>query len=93
MKLLEYQLAAGPLLYIDEVAEFPHFKYRPWQYVQETDYGPLLIASSPSSYQMYAPFRCKWMGRDIGFDNYEIYMKWCGMNQTTVNELKQKGVI
>jgi hypothetical protein len=33
------------------------------------------------------------MGRDLGHDNYEIYMKWCGMNQTTVNELKQKGVI
>ncbi len=31
-------------MFIDEVAEFPHFKYRPWQYVHETDYGPLLIA-------------------------------------------------
>jgi len=92
-KLLEYQLAAGPVMFIDEVAEFPHFKYRPWQYVHETDYGPLLIASSPASYQVRAPFRCKWMGRDIGADNYEIYMKWVGMNQTTVNELKQKGVI
>jgi crotonobetainyl-CoA:carnitine CoA-transferase CaiB-like acyl-CoA transferase len=92
-KLLEYQLAAGPVLYIDEVAEFPHFKYRPWQYVQETDYGPLLIASSPSSYQVRAPFRCKWMGRDLGADNYEIYMKWCGIDQNRVNEYKQKGVI
>jgi crotonobetainyl-CoA:carnitine CoA-transferase CaiB-like acyl-CoA transferase len=92
-KLLEYQLAAGPVMFIDEVCEFPHFKYRPWIYVHETDYGPLLIASSPSSYQLRAPFRCKWMGRDLGADNYEIYLKWTGMTQTTVNAMKQKGVI
>ena len=29
-KLMEYEIAAGPILYIDEVCEFPHFKYRPW---------------------------------------------------------------
>jgi crotonobetainyl-CoA:carnitine CoA-transferase CaiB-like acyl-CoA transferase len=92
-KLLQYQLAAGPLLYIDEVAEFPHFKYRPWQYVHETDYGPLLVASSPASYQLYAPFRAKWLGRDVGFDNYEIFLKWTGMTQIKVNELMAKGVI
>jgi hypothetical protein len=33
------------------------------------------------------------MGRDLGADNYEIYMKWVGMDQTTLNEYKQKGVI
>jgi hypothetical protein len=33
------------------------------------------------------------MGRDLGADNYEIYMKWIGMDQTTLNEYKQKGVI
>jgi crotonobetainyl-CoA:carnitine CoA-transferase CaiB-like acyl-CoA transferase len=92
-KLLQYQLAAGPVLYIDEVCEFPHFKYRPWVYIQETDYGPLLIASAGLSYQVRTPFRCKWMGRDIGYDNYEIYLKWTGMGQTKVNEYKAKGVI
>ena len=92
-KLMGYQLAAGPLLYIDEVAEFPHFKYRPWQYVHETDYGPLLVASSPGSYQLYAPSRAKWLGRDVGFDNYEIFLKWTGMTQIKVNELMAKGVI
>jgi hypothetical protein len=33
------------------------------------------------------------MGRDLGYDNYEIYMNWVGMDQTTVNEFKDKGVI
>jgi hypothetical protein len=33
------------------------------------------------------------MGRDLGADNYEIYLKWTGLTQTKVNELKQKGVI
>ena len=76
------------LLYIGAAA-VPHLA----EALNETDYGPLLIASSPASYQVRAPFRCKWMGRDLGADNYEIYMKWVGMNQTTFNELKQKGVI
>jgi hypothetical protein len=33
------------------------------------------------------------MGRDLGYDNYEIYMKWCGIDQNQVNEFKQKGVM
>jgi hypothetical protein len=61
--------------------------------VHETDYGPLLIASSGLSYQVRTPFRTKWMGRDVGYDNYEIYLKWTGMDQTTVNEYKNKGVM
>jgi hypothetical protein len=33
------------------------------------------------------------MGRDLGYDNYEIYLKWAGIGQNKVNEYKQKGVI
>ena len=55
--------------------------------------SPELIASSPASYQVRAPFRCKWMGRDVGYDNHEIYLKWTGMGQTKVNEYKAKGVM
>jgi hypothetical protein len=33
------------------------------------------------------------MGRDLGYDNYEIFLKWAGMSQIKVNELKAKGVI
>lgn len=92
-KLLEYQLAAGPVLYIDEVCEFPHFKYRPWITTIESDYGILLYGTSPLIYQLETPFRCKWMGRRLGKDTYEIYAKWLGMGPTTVNEFKEKGVI
>jgi hypothetical protein len=33
------------------------------------------------------------MGRDLGYDNYEIFLKWTGMGQNEVNQLKAKGVI
>ncbi len=92
-KLLEYDVAAGPLLYIDEVCEFPHFKYRPWVYWVETDYGPVLYATPPTAFQFQTPHRVKWMGRAIGQDNYEIYMRWLGLSPSKVDELKGKGVI
>jgi crotonobetainyl-CoA:carnitine CoA-transferase CaiB-like acyl-CoA transferase len=93
-KLLEYEIAAGPVLYIDEVSEFPHFVYRPWVCTIDTDhYGTLLFSVSPNAYQMRTPHRVKQLGRPLGYDNYEIYMKLCGIGQTEVNELKDKGVI
>ena len=42
-KLMEYEIAAGPILYIDEVCEFPHFKYRPWvNTIDDEQYGTVL---------------------------------------------------
>ncbi len=93
-KLMEYEIAAGPILFIDEVAEFPHFVYRPWVYTIDSDqYGTVMYAVSPNSFQTLAPHRVKWMGRPLGKDNYEMYMKYLGMGQSKVNALKEKGVI
>ncbi len=51
-KLLEYEIAAGPVLFIDEVAEFPHFKYRPWVCTIDTDhYGTVMFSVSPNNYR------------------------------------------
>jgi crotonobetainyl-CoA:carnitine CoA-transferase CaiB-like acyl-CoA transferase len=92
-RLLEYQIAAGPILFVDEVCEFPHFKYRPWQATCETDYGTLLYATPTHCFQKDVPGRVKWMGRALGKDNYEIYARWLGMGPPTVDALKDKGVI
>jgi crotonobetainyl-CoA:carnitine CoA-transferase CaiB-like acyl-CoA transferase len=93
-KLMEYEIAAGPILFIDEVAEFPHFKYRPWVCTIDTDhYGTVLFSVSPNAFQMRTPHRVKVLGRPLGFDTYEILQKYCGVGQSRVNELKEKGVI
>ncbi len=92
-KLMDYEIAAGPVLYIDEVCEFPHFKYRPWVNVVESDYGTLLYPTSTNSYQFMTPHRLKWYGRRLGKDNYEIYRRWLGMSPSKVDELKAKGVV
>jgi crotonobetainyl-CoA:carnitine CoA-transferase CaiB-like acyl-CoA transferase len=93
-KLLEYEIAAGPVLFIDEVSEFPHFKYRPWVCTIDTDhYGTVLFSVPPNNYQMRTPHRVKVLGRPLGFDTYEIMQKYCGIGQSRVNELKEKGVI
>jgi len=42
---------------------------------------------------MRTPHRVKQLGRPLGYDSYEVYMKLAGMGQTEVNELKEKGVI
>jgi len=92
-KLLEYEIAAGPILYFDEVCEFPHFKYRPWIWTCESDYGTILYATPNNAFQMRTPHRVKWIGRGLGEDNYEIYKRWLGLSPSEVDELKGKGVI
>jgi len=93
-KLLEYEIAAGPVLFIDEVCEFPHFKYRPWIYTIDTDhYGTVLYSASPNSFAMRTPHRVKALGRPTGYDNYEIMQKLAGISQHTVNEYMEKGVM
>lgn len=92
-KLLSYEIAAGPILFIDEVCEFPHFKYRPWVYNTEGDYGTVLYPTSPNAYQMRTPHRVKWMGRRLGKDNHEVYMRWIGLGPAKIDELKGKGVV
>jgi crotonobetainyl-CoA:carnitine CoA-transferase CaiB-like acyl-CoA transferase len=93
-KLLEYEIAAGPILFIDEVSEFPHFVYRPWVCTINTDhYGTILFSVSPNAYQQATPHRTKVLGRPTGYDNYEVLQKWCGIGQTKVNEYIEKGVM
>ena len=47
---MEYEIAAGPILYIDEVAEFPHFKYRPWvNTIEDEQYGTVMLCRVPHS--------------------------------------------
>lgn len=93
-KLLQYEIAAGPLLYIDEVCEFPHFKYRPWVYtIEDEHYGLLLYSVPPQAFQMRTPARVKWLGRPLGHDNAEIYQKYLGVGQRMQEVLKEKGVL
>lgn len=93
-KLMEYEIAAGPVLFIDEVAEFPHFKYRPWVNVLEDEnYGTIMYAESTVAYQYRTPGRVKWLGRPLGKDNGEIYKRYLGYGPMKLRELKEKGVI
>jgi crotonobetainyl-CoA:carnitine CoA-transferase CaiB-like acyl-CoA transferase len=92
-KLMDYEIAAGPVLFIDEVCEFPHFKYRPWIYTIEGDYGTVLYGTPNNAFQMRTPHRVKWLGRRLGKDNYEIYQRWLGLGPVMVDELKGKGAI
>jgi len=93
-KLMEYEIAAGPVLYIDEVAEFPHFKYRPWVNTKETQfYGTVMYSESCAAYQHRTPARVKDLGRPLGYDNGEVYKYYLGYGPMKLRELKAKGVI
>jgi crotonobetainyl-CoA:carnitine CoA-transferase CaiB-like acyl-CoA transferase len=92
--LMEYEIAAGPILYIDEVCEFPHFKYRPWvNTIEDEQYGTVLYAESCGAYQHRTPARVKSLGRPLGFDNGEIFKRYLGYGPMKLRELKAKGVI
>jgi crotonobetainyl-CoA:carnitine CoA-transferase CaiB-like acyl-CoA transferase len=92
-QLLAQQVASGGVNYIDEVAEDPHFKYR--GHVDEIDdrlYGKVLYGTSPLL-EDKAPARLKWIGRPLGYDNEEIYLKLLGLGPAEVAGLKKRGVV
>jgi len=92
-ELLAQQVASGGVNYIDEVAEDPHFKYR--GHVDEFEdrlYGKVLYGTTPFLAHK-APARLKWIGRPLGYDNEEIYLKLLGLGPTDVAGLKKRGVV
>ena len=94
VKLLEYEIAAGPVLFIDEVSEFHHFKYRPWVCTIDTDhYGTVLFSVPPNNYQMRTPHRVRQLGRLKGYDNYEVMQVYCGIAYDKVDEYKERGIM
>ena len=93
-KLMQYEIAAGPVMYLDEIAEYPHFKYRGWiEIVDDENYGPLLVCREPLAYQHRTPARTKWLGRPLGKDNEEIYRRYLGLGPQQVLDLHAKGVV
>lgn len=92
-KLSKQQVASGGVLYVNEVAEYPHFKYR--GHVAETEsphYGKILYGTTPFQ-QHKTPGRLKWMGRPIGFDNQDTYRRLLGFTTEDFTRLKQANVI
>lgn len=92
-KLHKQQVASGGVLYVNEVAEYPHFKYR--GHVGETEsqhYGKILYGTTPFI-QHKTPGRLKWLGRPTGYDNQDVYRRLLGFNREDFARLKQANVI
>ena len=92
-KLIAQQVASGGVTYIDEVAEYPHFKYR--GHVAEIEdqlYGKVLFGTTPFL-QQKAPGRIKWLGRPLGYDNEEVYKKLLNYGREDLAKLEKQGVI
>jgi len=91
--LQDEQVASGGVTYIDEVAEFPHFKYR--GHVRQIDdnlYGKVLHAGSAFKAEK-TPGRVKWLGRPVGYDNEDVYRRFLGFNRDDLKRLASEGVI
>src|SRR6266508_3043393 len=91
--LLAEEVASGGVLYIDEVAEYPQFKYR--GHVREIDdplYGPVVYGGSVFKGQK-APGRVKWLGRPVGYDNEDTYRRLLGFNKDDLRRLASQEVI
>jgi len=93
VKLQAEEVASGGVTFADEVAEFPHFKYR--GHVAEIDdrlYGKLLHVP-PTQLAQKAPPRLKWLGRPTGYDNEDIYRRLLGCTRDDLERLRAQGVI
>jgi crotonobetainyl-CoA:carnitine CoA-transferase CaiB-like acyl-CoA transferase len=92
-KLQAEEVASGGVCFTDEVAEFPHFKYR--GHVGEIDdnlYGKVLHAP-PTQLAEKAPPRLKWIGRPTGYDNEDVYRRILGFTRDDLDRLKKQGII
>lgn len=91
--LLAEEVASGGVTYIDEVAEYPHFKYRGHVAMHNDQlYGDILYGTTPFL-QHRCPGRLKWMGRPVGFDNEDVYLRLLGLRPSDLERLANAGVI
>jgi len=93
-KLVAREVAAAPVLYPDEVAEYEQFIYR--RHVTEVydeHYGRVLVSNSPLAHQHRAPARVKWLGRPLGLDTAEILKYYCGLGPEDLKQLALEGVV
>ena len=93
-KLVAREVAAAPVLYPDEVAEYEQFIYR--RHVTEVydeHYGRVLVSNSPLAHQHRAPARIKWLGRPLGLDTAEILKYYCGLGPEDLKQLALEGVV
>ena len=92
-KLQAEEVASGGVSFIDEVCEFPHYKYRGhMEVIDDVLYGKVLIGSSAFIGQR-TPGRVKWVGRPTGYDNEDIYRRLIGLTKADMDDLGEKGVI
>src|SRR6266511_2450213 len=91
--LLAEEVASGGVLFVDEVAEYPQFKYR--GHVREIDdplYGEVVYAGSAFKGQK-TPGRVKWLGRPVGYDNEAVYRRLLGFTRDDLRRLPSQEVI
>src|SRR5713101_2299866 len=92
-KLQAEEVASGGVSFIDEVCEFPHYKYRGhMEVIDAVLYGEVLIGSSAFIGQR-TPGRVKWAGRPTGYDNEDAYRRLIGLTKADMDNLRKKGVI
>ena len=91
--LLAEEVASGGVTYIDEVAEYPHFKYRGHVAMHNDPfYGDVLYGTTPFL-QHRCPGRLKWIGRPAGYDNEDVYKRLLGLGRVDQEQLAKAGVI
>jgi crotonobetainyl-CoA:carnitine CoA-transferase CaiB-like acyl-CoA transferase len=91
--LFEEEVAAGGVLFTDEVSEYKHFKYRVHVAMVDTEhYGPILYGTSPLQSHR-TPARVRFMGRPVGYDNDDVYRRLCGLTTSALISLREANVI
>jgi len=92
-KLSKQQVASGGVLYVNEVAEYPHFKYRGHVAEYESPhYGKILYGTTPYL-QEKTPGRLKWLGRPTGYDNQDVFRRLLGFTHDDFERLQKAHVI
>src|SRR3989442_16025438 len=85
------EVASGGLSFIDEVCEFPHYKYRGhMEVIDDVHYGKVLIGSSAFLGQR-TPGRVKGIGPPAGYDSEDVYPRLTRLTKAEMDTLQTKG--
>ncbi len=91
--LQEEEVASGGVSFLDEVCEFPHYKYRGHiEICDDINYGNVLLGAS-SFIGNNTPGRIKWIGATVGQHNEDVYRRLAGLDREKLSALRKGGVI
>jgi formyl-CoA transferase len=82
----------GPVFNIEDIMNNIHAQARE-MIINISDNGKNLNTENVFPKMSKTPGKIKYLGKNIGHDNEEIFRNWLGLKTSEINQLKKDGII